>query len=76
MNDASTPWVDPELIAAGKLLQEKGFVVPDRTVAPLSEVRAAQELFDATGGAKRFEHDQLLVLPGFSVPTSTIFEGV
>src|SRR5690349_22667989 len=43
MNDASTPWVDPELIAAGKLLQEKGFVVPDRTVAPLAEVRAAQE---------------------------------
>jgi acetyl esterase/lipase len=43
MNDATTPWVDPELIAAGKLLQEKGFVVPDRTVAPLSEVRAAQE---------------------------------
>ena len=36
MNDA-TPWVDPELIAAGKLLQEKGLVVPDRTVAPLSE---------------------------------------
>ena len=43
MNDATTPWVDPELTAAGKLLQEKGFVVPDRTVAPLSEVRAAQE---------------------------------
>jgi hypothetical protein len=35
MNDA-TPWVDPELIAAGKLLQEKGLVAPDRTVAPLS----------------------------------------
>ncbi|HEX3882340.1 MAG TPA: alpha/beta hydrolase fold domain-containing protein [Stellaceae bacterium] len=42
MNDAS-PWVDPELIAAGKLLQEKGYVVPDRTVAPLSEVRKAQD---------------------------------
>ncbi|HEY1798016.1 MAG TPA: alpha/beta hydrolase [Stellaceae bacterium] len=42
MNDAS-PWVDPELIAAGKLLQEKGYVVPDRTVAALSEVRAAQD---------------------------------
>jgi acetyl esterase len=42
MNDA-TPWVDPELIAAGKLLQEKGLVAPDRTVAPLSEVRAAQD---------------------------------
>jgi acetyl esterase len=42
MNDA-TPWIDPELTAAGKLLQERGYVVPDRTVAPLSEVRAAQD---------------------------------
>ena len=36
MNDTS-PWIDPELITAGKLLQEKGLAVPDRTVAPLSE---------------------------------------
>jgi hypothetical protein len=37
-------------------------------------------VFDANGGAKRFEHDQPLVdpavLPGFSIPTSAIFEGV
>ena len=35
---------------------------------------------DATGGLKRFRHDQLLTdpafLPGFSIPTSAIFEGV
>ena len=32
MNDATpTPWIDPELIAAGKLLQERGLVAPDRT---------------------------------------------
>jgi Uma2 family endonuclease len=35
---------------------------------------------DAAGGSKRFEHDQTLtdpaVLPGFSIPTSAIFEGV
>jgi Uma2 family endonuclease len=35
---------------------------------------------DAFGGSKRFHHDQPLVdpsvLPGFSVPTSAIFEGV
>ena len=35
---------------------------------------------DATGGSKRFRHDQTLtdptVLPGFSIPTSAIFEGV
>jgi acetyl esterase/lipase len=40
MNDA-TPWTDPELLAAGALLQRRGLVVPDRTQAPLSEVRAA-----------------------------------
>jgi hypothetical protein len=28
MNDAA-PWVDPELIAAGQLLQAKGLVTPD-----------------------------------------------
>lgn len=36
-------------------------------------------VFDIDGGAKRFERDQPLVdpaLPGFSIPTSTIFEGV
>ena len=42
MNDA-TPWVDPELLAAGTLLQRNGLVAPDRTQAPLSEVRAAQD---------------------------------
>ncbi len=42
MNDAMPmPVIDPELVAAGKLLQERGLVAPDRTVAPLSEVRAA-----------------------------------
>jgi Uma2 family endonuclease len=37
-------------------------------------------VFDPLGGAKRFEHDEPLVgpnvLPGFSVPTSAIFDGV
>lgn len=40
MNDA-TPWTDRELVAAGQLLQSRGLVAPDRTQAPLSEVRAA-----------------------------------
>jgi Uma2 family endonuclease len=39
-----------------------------------------ERVFDANGGAKRFEQDQPLadaaVLPGFNVPTSAIFEGV
>ncbi len=37
-------------------------------------------VFDVNGGATRFEQDQSLVdpavLPGFSIPTSAIFEGV
>jgi acetyl esterase len=65
MNDA-TPWVDPELIAAGKLLQEKGFVVPDRTVAPLSDVRAAQDRVGAFLGADSvpLQHEEDMFLPG------------
>src|ERR1700746_182146 len=46
MNDA-TEWIDPELFAAGQLLQSRGLVAPDRTQAPLSEVRAA---VDRIGG--------------------------
>jgi Uma2 family endonuclease len=42
------------------------------------ELRVVQ-VFDASGCGKRFERDQPLtdpVLPGFSIPTSAIFEGV
>jgi acetyl esterase len=65
MNDV-TPWVDPELIAAGKLLQEKGFVVPDRTVAPLSEVRAAQDRVGAFLGLDSvpLQSERTVMLPG------------
>ena len=65
MNDA-TPWIDPELIAAGKLLQEKGYVVPDRTVAPLSEVRAAQDRVGAFlgEGIAPLQRERDLSLPG------------
>src|SRR5271155_4601011 len=65
MSDA-TPWVDPELLAAGALLQRNGMVAPDRTQAPLSEVRAAQDRIGAFLGegsvALRRERD--LTLPG------------
>ena len=49
MNDA-TEWIDPELVAAGKLLQSRGLVAPDRTQAPLSEVRAAVDRIRAFHG--------------------------
>src|ERR1700758_925694 len=46
MNDAA-PWIDPELVAAGQLLQGRGLVAPDRTQAPLAEVRAATDRIGA-----------------------------
>jgi acetyl esterase len=65
MNDA-TPWVDPELVAAGQLLQRNGFVVPDRTQAPLSEVRAAQDRVGAFlgQGSVPLKQERDLSLPG------------
>ncbi len=41
--------------------------------------RRVVRIFDSVGDAKKFERDQPLidpVLPGFSIPTSAIFEGV
>jgi hypothetical protein len=46
MNDAME-WIDPELVAAGQLLQSRGLVAPDRTQAPLSQVRAAVDRIGA-----------------------------
>ncbi len=65
MNDA-TPWIDPELVAAGKLLQSRGLVAPDRTQAPLSEVRAATDRIGAFlgEGSIPLERERDLTLPG------------
>jgi acetyl esterase len=65
MNDAE-PWVDPELVAAGRLLQERGLVAPDRTRASLAEVRAAQDRIGAFlgEGSVRLQHERDLTLPG------------
>lgn len=65
MNDA-TPWIDPELVAAGQLLQSKGFVVPDRTVSSLAEVRAAQDRIGAFlgEGSVPLQREEDLSLPG------------
>src|ERR1041384_4548699 len=65
MNDAA-PGVDPELVAAGKLLQEKGLVAPDRTVASLAEVRAATERIGAFlgEGSAPLKDERDLSLPG------------
>jgi acetyl esterase len=66
MNDAATPWVDPELIAAGKLLQEKGLVASERTVAPMAEVRVAQDRIGAFlgEGSLPLKNERDLSLPG------------
>jgi acetyl esterase len=65
MNDA-TPWIDPELIAAGRLLQERGLVAPDRTQAPLSDVRAAVDRIGAFlgEGSVPLARERDLALPG------------
>jgi acetyl esterase len=65
MNDAA-PWIDPELLAAGKLLQEKGLVAPDRTKATLAEVRAATDRIGAFlgEGSAPLERERDLALPG------------
>jgi acetyl esterase len=65
MSDA-TPWIDPELIAAGQLLQSRGLVAPDRTQAPLSEVRAAVDRIGAFlgEGSIPLQRERDLMLPG------------
>ena len=65
MNDAA-PWVDPELTAAGQLLQQKGFVAPDRTVTAMPEVRAAQDRIGAFlgEGSVPLRRERDLSLPG------------
>jgi len=71
MNDAA-PWIDPELVAAGRLLQSRGLVTPDRTQAPLSEVRAAVDRIGAFLGEGsvplRGERDVSLPGPHGQVP--------
>jgi len=65
MNDA-TEWIDPELVAAGKLLQSRGLVAPDRTQAPLSDVRAAVDRIGAFlgEGSIPLQRERDLTLPG------------
>src|SRR5271165_1342769 len=63
MNDA-TEWIDPELVAAGKLLQSRGLVAPDRTQVPLSEVRAAADRIGAFLGEGSVPRERDLALPG------------
>lgn len=65
MNDAA-PWIDPELVAAGQLLQEKGLVAPDRTTASLAEVRAATDRIGAFlgEGSAPLRRERDLSLPG------------
>src|SRR5437762_5780954 len=71
MNDA-TPWIDPELIAAGQLLQSRGLVAPDRTQVGLAEVRAATDRIGAFHGEGPVplerERDLMLPRPHGQVP--------
>jgi acetyl esterase len=64
--DDVTPWIDPELVAAGKLLQSRGLVATDRTQASLSEVRAAVDRIGAFlgEGSIPLRQERDLSLPG------------
>lgn len=64
--DDATPRIDPELVAAGRLLQERGLVAPDRTKASLSEVRAAVDRIGAFlgEGSVPLRQERDLTLPG------------
>jgi acetyl esterase len=64
--DDATPWIDPELVVAGKLLQSRGLVAPDRTQASLGEVRAAVDRIGAFlgEGSVPLRHERDLSLPG------------
>jgi acetyl esterase len=65
MNDAME-WIDPELVAVGQLLQSRGLVAPDRTQAPLAEVRAAVDRIGAFlgEGSAPLARERDLSLPG------------
>jgi acetyl esterase len=65
MNDAP-PWIDPELVAAGQLLQANGLVAPDRTITPMAAVRAAQDRIGAFlgEGSVPLRNERDLSLPG------------
>jgi len=65
MNDAAL-WIDPELVAAGQLLQSRGLVAPDRTQAALSEVRAATDRIGTFlgEGSVPLQRERDLTLPG------------
>ena len=64
--DDVTPWIDPELVAAGQLLQSRGLVAPDRTQASLSKVRAAVDRIGAFlgEGSVPLRRERDLTLPG------------
>src|SRR5260370_30202159 len=64
--DDATSWIDPELVAAGQLLQRSGLVAPDRTQASLREVRAATDRIGAFlgEGSVPLRHERDLALPG------------
>src|ERR1700747_3613063 len=66
MNDVTTPWVDPELTAAGPLRASKALVAPDRTKASIAEVRAATDRIGAFlgEGSVPLKQERDLSLPG------------
>ncbi len=65
MSDVA-PWVDPELVAAGELLERHGLAPLNPATAPLAEVRAMQDRIGAVlgEGSTPLGSERDLALPG------------
>ena len=65
MDDAA-PWGRSRTLGGGQLLQQHGLVAPDRTQAPLTEVRAALDRIGAFlgEGSAPLREERDLSLPG------------
>lgn len=66
MSGANTPWVDPEVAAAGEALRARGLVAPVLEQAPVEQSRAA---YDAIGaclceGSQPLQDEAEVMVPG------------
>jgi acetyl esterase len=70
VNDSSSTdvqtWVDPELVAAGVFLKERGLVAPDPRVTPIGDVRIAQDIIGAAlaKDIRPIKEERDLAIPG------------
>jgi acetyl esterase len=63
---SDTPFIDPELVAAGALLKSRGLVALSLTTSPVAEARAALGRISAflNEGSVPLQHERDLAVPG------------